>query len=68
MKKVKLIKTHLTLCLRDKHWAAFELAAKEEGKSRSEIIRMWIDQYLETYRAKKMRQKIDERRNTEGAT
>lgn len=61
MKKVKLIKTHLTLCLRDKHWAAFELAAKEEGKSRSEIIRMWIDQYLETYRAKKMRARIDDR-------
>lgn len=68
MKKVKLTKVHLSLCLREKHWAAFELAAKEEGKSRSEIIRTWIANYLETYRAKKMRQKIDERRNTEGAT
>lgn len=57
MAKAKLQKVHTSLSLRGQQWAAFELAAQEEGKSRSGIIRVWIGNYLESYRANRIRAK-----------
>lgn len=57
MRKLKLEKVATTLTVRPKDWAAFELAAQEEGKTRSGIIRAWIGNYLESYRANRIRAK-----------